>query len=77
MPLAMTCSCSPTLSIILCDPTVDDPLVPEIAATYIEDRQLYEKNARAYTERCAGKDQCWEEYGVTPDMFENGPQPAP
>ena len=56
---------------LLSDPTVDDPLVPEIAATYVEDREVYEQNARNYTAKFAGTDQCWEHYGVTPDMFEN------
>lgn len=53
------------------DPTVDDPLVPEIAATYIQDRQLYERNARSYTAKFAGTDQCLESNAVTPDMFKN------
>jgi len=59
---------------LLSDPSVDDPLVPEIAATYIEDRELYEKNARTYTTKYAGKEQFWEEYAVTPDMFVSVPE---
>jgi len=42
---------------LLSDLSVDDPLVPEIVATYIEDRELYEKNARTYTAEYAGKEQ--------------------
>jgi ubiquitin-conjugating enzyme E2 D len=54
---------------LISDPSGDDPLVPAIATTYIQDRELYEKNTRNYIANYAGKDQCWEEYGVTPDMF--------
>ncbi len=57
---------------VLSDPTVDDPLVPEIVTTYIQNRQLYERNARAYTEKYAGTSQRLEAYGVTPDMFGEG-----
>ena len=59
---------------LLSDPTVDDPLVPEIAATYVQDRQLYEQNARTYTAQFAGTSQCLEAYGVTPDMFDEVPR---
>ncbi|KAF2740616.1 ubiquitin-conjugating enzyme-like protein, partial [Polyplosphaeria fusca] len=38
---------------ILDDPGVEDPLVPEIAEVYIQDRQQYDQNARAYTQRYA------------------------
>jgi hypothetical protein len=38
---------------LLPDPVVDDPLVPEIAVQYIQDRDTYMKNARLYTERYA------------------------
>ena len=42
-----------SLTSLLSDPSVDDPLVPEIAATMIQDRSRYEQNVRKYTERFA------------------------
>ncbi|KAF2013435.1 UBC-like protein, partial [Aaosphaeria arxii CBS 175.79] len=38
---------------VLDDPGLDDPLVPEIAQTYVKDRKTYEENARAYTKKYA------------------------
>jgi ubiquitin-conjugating enzyme E2 D/E len=51
---------------ILDDPTLEDPLVPEIAATYIQDRDQYNKNAREYTERYATDSQSYPEWEVRP-----------
>ena len=47
---------------LLSDPQADDPLVPEIAATFLQDRPLYEKNARERTEESAIPGQECEEY---------------
>lgn len=38
---------------ILSDPGLEDPLVPEIAALYMSDRDQYLENAKAYTQRYA------------------------
>ncbi|KAK8002539.1 hypothetical protein PG989_002258 [Apiospora arundinis] len=38
---------------LLSDPEIDDPLVPEIASTYLRSRDEYEKNAAAYTKKYA------------------------
>ena len=38
---------------ILHDPGLDDPLVPEIARTYVESRALYNENASKYTKMYA------------------------
>jgi ubiquitin-conjugating enzyme E2 D len=38
---------------LLDDPGIDEPLVPEIAELFIRDRQLYEENARYYTQQYA------------------------
>lgn len=46
--LALVAICS-----ILSDPNVNDPLVPEIAAQYLQDRTTYEHNARLYTQKYA------------------------
>jgi hypothetical protein len=51
---------------MLDDPTVEDPLVPEIAATYIQDREQYNQNARAYTQRYATDLQSYPDWGVCP-----------
>jgi ubiquitin-conjugating enzyme E2 D/E len=51
---------------LLSDPDVEDPLVPELAALYVKDRSLYEKNAEAYTKMHATFDQSFPEYGVHP-----------
>jgi ubiquitin-protein ligase len=51
---------------ILDDPTIEDPLVPEIAATYIQDRDQYEHNARKFTQDYATISQDMPEYGITP-----------
>lgn len=39
--------------VILSDPPIDDPLVPEIAAMYIHDREEYKRCAQLYTKRYA------------------------
>lgn len=51
---------------MISEPGVEDPLVPEIAATYIQDREQYDKNAMAYTQKYAGPSQSYPEFGVTP-----------
>ena len=38
---------------LLCDPNPDDPLVPEIARIYKSDRNLYNKNAKEWTQKYA------------------------
>lgn len=48
---------------------MDDTVVPEIATKYVQNRQLYEQNGRAYTAQFADTSQCLEAYGVIPDMF--------
>ncbi|CZR53604.1 uncharacterized protein PAC_03484 [Phialocephala subalpina] len=42
-----------SIASMLSDPNVQDPLVPEIAAQYIENRAVYEQNAQAYTKKYA------------------------
>jgi ubiquitin-conjugating enzyme E2 D/E len=42
-----------SITSILDDPGLEDPLVPEIAEIYVRDRTLYEENARAYTKKYA------------------------
>ncbi|KAI6786013.1 uncharacterized protein J7T54_006352 [Emericellopsis cladophorae] len=51
---------------LLSDPETVDPLVPEIAATFLQDRPLYERNARLYTMKHAGVDQEYADYQVVP-----------
>ena len=41
------------LSFPLCDPNPDDPLVPEIARTYKNDKAKYTKTARDWTVKYA------------------------
>ncbi|KAM4818117.1 ubiquitin-conjugating enzyme E2 D4-like [Thomomys bottae] len=38
---------------LLCDPNPDDPLVPEVAKTYLMDRTGYETIAREWTQKYA------------------------
>lgn len=38
---------------MLTDPNPDDPLVPEIAHTYKNNREQYEKTAREWTQKYA------------------------
>ncbi len=38
---------------LMSDSTCDDPLVPEIAATYLQNPDLYGENARLYTQKYA------------------------
>lgn len=38
-----------SISSLLCDPNPDDPLVPEIARLYKEDRALFDAKAREWT----------------------------
>jgi ubiquitin-conjugating enzyme E2 D/E len=42
-----------SLSSLLSDPGIDDPIVPEIAEQYIRDRAQYEKIAKEYTRKYA------------------------
>lgn len=58
------------LASLLTDPCVDDPLVPEIAQTYVTDRDLYDRNARMVTADHATTLQSYPEFGVGPEMFE-------
>jgi ubiquitin-conjugating enzyme E2 D len=51
---------------MLSDPQCDDPLVPEIAMTYVQDRELYNRNARAYTEKYATDEQSYPDCEVRP-----------
>jgi ubiquitin-conjugating enzyme E2 D/E len=51
---------------IMSDPTCDDPLVPEIAATYVQDRDLYDENARLYTQNYATDKQSYPAWEVFP-----------
>lgn len=44
-----------SISSLLEDPGLEDPLVPEIAETYVTNRSIYDENARVYTERYARK----------------------
>ncbi|XP_003471010.1 ubiquitin-conjugating enzyme E2 D2-like [Cavia porcellus] len=38
---------------MLCNPKLEDPLVPEIAELYLKDRREYERRARKWTEKYA------------------------
>ena len=38
---------------MMCDPNPDDPLVPEIARLYKQDKQKYEKSASEWTKKHA------------------------
>ncbi|KAL5205612.1 hypothetical protein ABZP36_033821 [Zizania latifolia] len=42
-----------SISSLLTDPNPDDPLVPEIAHIYKNQRLRYEETARAWTQKCA------------------------
>jgi ubiquitin-conjugating enzyme E2 D/E len=42
-----------SISSLLTDPNPDDPLVPEIAHMYKNQRQRYEETARAWTQKYA------------------------
>jgi ubiquitin-conjugating enzyme E2 D len=42
-----------SISSLLDSPNLEDPLVPEIAAVYLQDRDEYDKNARKYTQMYA------------------------
>jgi len=42
-----------SIASLLGDPNTNDPLVPEIAAQYIQDRAMYNKTAREYTQKFA------------------------
>ena len=42
-----------SISSLLTDPNPDDPLAPEIATLYINDRQKYEENVREWTKKYA------------------------
>jgi hypothetical protein len=58
-----------SLMSLLSDPVVDDPLVPEIAVTYIRNRDEYERHAMDYTRKYAGVEQGYPEFGVVPELF--------
>ncbi|EJT82463.1 hypothetical protein GGTG_02436 [Gaeumannomyces tritici R3-111a-1] len=58
------------LTSLLTDPGVDDPLVPEIAQTYVLDRELYNHNARMVTAKYATTSQSYPRFGVGPELFE-------
>ncbi|KAK8855252.1 ubiquitin-conjugating enzyme E2 [Apiospora arundinis] len=45
---------------LLSDPEIDDPLVPEIASTYLRSREEYEQTASAYTKKYATLDAAQE-----------------
>ncbi|CAH1760321.1 15757_t:CDS:10 [Entrophospora sp. SA101] len=45
-----------SLSILMADPNPDDPLIPEIAREFMEDRPLFNKKARQETSRHAIED---------------------
>jgi ubiquitin-conjugating enzyme E2 D/E len=45
-----------SIASILDDPGLDDPLVPEVAETYLRDRSTYDENARLYTQKYANPD---------------------
>jgi ubiquitin-conjugating enzyme E2 D/E len=51
---------------LLSDPGLEDPLVPEVAALFVKDRPLYEKNAEMYTKMHATCQQSFPDYGVHP-----------
>eukprot|EP01091_Cochliopodium_minus_P013566 TRINITY_DN439_c0_g1_i1.p1 TRINITY_DN439_c0_g1~~TRINITY_DN439_c0_g1_i1.p1 ORF type:complete len:157 (+),score=30.50 TRINITY_DN439_c0_g1_i1:29-472(+) len=42
-----------SISSLLCDPNPEDPLVPEIAKLYKQDRKQFEINARVWTQKMA------------------------
>jgi ubiquitin-conjugating enzyme E2 D/E len=42
-----------SISSLLADPNPDDPLVPEIAELLKRDKEQFEKNARAWTQKTA------------------------
>jgi ubiquitin-conjugating enzyme E2 D/E len=42
-----------SIASILDDPGLEDPLVPEVAETYLRDRSTYEENASLYTQKYA------------------------
>ena len=38
-----------SISALLCDPNPDDPLVPEIARLFVNDREKYNRTAKLWT----------------------------
>jgi len=58
-----------SIASLLSDPEVDDPLVPEIAATFVQDRELFELNAEKYARLYAGPDQEHPEIGIHAGLF--------
>ena len=58
-----------SLMSLLSDPNPHEPLVPEIAATYIQNPGLYAGNARLYTEKYAGTLQNFPDLDVSPSVF--------
>jgi ubiquitin-protein ligase len=53
-----------SIASILDDPGLDDPLVPEVAETYLRDRSTYDKNARLYTQKYASPDYLFTDDGL-------------
>jgi len=53
-----------SIASILDDPGLDDPLVPEVAETYVRDRSTYDENARLYTQRYASPDYLFTDAGL-------------
>jgi ubiquitin-protein ligase len=49
---------------VLDDPGLDDPLVPEVAETYLRDRSTYDENARLYTQRYGNPDYLFTDDGL-------------
>ncbi|KAK6834902.1 ubiquitin conjugating enzyme Ubc4 [Apiospora arundinis] len=54
---------------LLSDPEIDEPLVPEIASTYLRSREEYEQNAAAYTKKYATIDAALERYDTSTNKF--------
>jgi ubiquitin-conjugating enzyme E2 D/E len=53
-----------SISSILDDLGLDDPLVPEVAEMYLRDRSTYDENARLYTQRYASPDYLFTDDGL-------------
>jgi ubiquitin-conjugating enzyme E2 D/E len=68
-PAMQTSRIAVSIVSLLSDPFPNDPLVPEIAATYLADRETYASNVRAFTKRHAGPGQNYPEFGVLPEYF--------
>jgi ubiquitin-protein ligase len=69
------------LVVLLENPGLEDPLVPEIAELYIRDRSAYEENARLYTHRYANEVSPTPELlqrfvGICEELGEKGEEPS-